>query len=188
MYRKLVLIGASTGGPGQLKKMLIDLPKEIKVPIVIAQHMGYMFIPSFIEHFENMLKPPVSGFEGEEVLKGGVYVCRKNSIISSYNPITLKELDESSTLYSPNVDLLFNSVVSMRNRIEVLAILLTGIGDDGAKGLLNISKSGGTVLAENEESAIVYGMPKKAKELNPSLEMLSLDSIKTRLERFVDVV
>lgn len=189
MNKKLVLIGASTGGPGQLKSILMDLPKDLKVPIVIAQHMGSMFIPSFIDHFDNMLKPQVVGFDEKKILdKGGVYICKENSVISSYEPLIIEQCkDNITTLYNPNVNILFNSVVSMCDKINILAILLTGIGDDGALGLANIAKSGGTVFGESENSAIVYGMPKKAKELNPSLEMLHVNDIKTQLERFINV-
>lgn len=165
MNKKLVLIGASTGGPGQLKSMLIDLPKDLKVPIVIAQHMGYMFIPSFIDHFDNMLKPPVTGFDDKMSLeKGGVYICRKNSFISTKESLYVSQCEENvKTLYNPNVNILFNSATSICKSVDVLAILLTGIGDDGAVGLANIAKSGGEVFGESEESAIVYGMPKKLK-------------------------
>ncbi len=189
MKEKVVLIGASTGGPGHLKNLLIDLPSELKVPIVIAQHMGDLFIPSFVDHFNNIIAPDVKQVDQEETLDGGgVYICKKNSIISSTNPLRIKEMDNVVTLYNPNVNVLFESAAILCHKVDVLAMLLTGIGDDGAVGLANIASSGGEVYGESEESAVVYGMPKKAKEFNPKLTMLGIDELKERLERFVDVV
>lgn len=190
MKEKLILIGASTGGPGHLKKILIDLPAWIDIPIIIAQHMGVMFIPSFIDQFKNELKAPVFSLKERKTLdKGGIYICEKNFIIKSNNPLraTPQESDEK-TLYNPNVDILFNSAVKLCNEVEIMPILLTGIGHDGADGLKNLAKNGAYAIGESEKSAIVYGMPKKAKELNPDLRMLELSQIKIELEKFLHVL
>lgn len=190
MREKLVLIGASTGGPGHLKKLLIDLPECIDVPIVIAQHMGVMFIPSFVEQFQNELKAPTFALNEQRSLdRGGVYICEKNFTIKSSNPLraTPKDINEK-TLYNPNVDVLFNSAVKVCKDVEVMSILLTGIGNDGADGLKNLAKNGAYTIGESEKSAIVYGMPKKAKELNPELRMLELAQIKIELEKFLHVL
>lgn len=186
--KKLVLIGASTGGPGHLKKIFTSLRKDISVPIVVAQHMGSSFIPSFVNHFKDSLNAPVFSLNGErKLVEGGIYVCGKNMNIISSSPLLIKEREDKDLIYSPNIDLLFSSCVKVCKDVEVMAILLTGIGHDGAEGMLKLYKAGAKVIGESERSAIVYGMPKKAKELNPELEVLDLDEIKLRLERFVDV-
>lgn len=189
MKEKLVLIGASTGGPGHLKKILSDLPAWIDVPIIIAQHMGVMFIPSFVEQFQNELKAPTFSLKEQKTLdKGGVYICEKNFIIKSNNPLRAKPKESSEkTLYNPNIDILFNSATKLCKEVEIMSILLTGIGHDGADGLKNLAKNGAHTIGESEKSAIVYGMPKKAKELNPDLKMLELAQIKIELEKFLHV-
>ncbi len=188
MNKKLILIGASTGGPGQLKEILIDLPSDLKVPIVIAQHMGAIFISSFVDHFNNIIGPKVQSTDGKkDISEGGVYICRKSSVISSKHPLTLEEDAKVQTLYNPNINILFNSVTKFCKDVDVLAVLMTGIGDDGASGLYNIAQAGGKVYGEDEKSSIVYGMPKKAKEFNPELRMLSLKEIKNKIMSFIDV-
>lgn len=187
--QKLVLIGASTGGPGHLKKLLINLPKNIDVPIIIAQHMGGMFIPSFIQQFQNELNVPVFALKGSQSLEqGGVYICEHNMKISDTLPLRAKKSNGEKTLYNPNVDVLFDSATSICKDVNVFAILLTGIGDDGAKGLKQLNNHGAKTIGESEESAIVFGMPKKAKELIPDLKMLNLNTIKIELERFTNVL
>lgn len=188
MREKLVLIGASTGGPGHLKKIFLSLKKDINVPIVVAQHMGSNFIPSFINNFQDTLQVPVFELQnGLVISKGGIYICKNSMLISSSSPISLSEHRGEELIYSPNIDLLFNSGAKICKDVNILAILLTGIGHDGARGMLNLYNCGAKVIGESEESAIVYGMPKKAKELNPELKVLNIDEIKIELERFVNV-
>lgn len=187
MREKLVLIGASTGGPGQLKKLFCDLKSDLKVPIIVAQHMGKVFIPSFVEHFKNSINAPIFGVDKAMTLNsGGIYICHQNIKITSTNPINIS-LSYDETIYNPNINILFNMQEALAKDLDILAILLTGIGDDGALGLANLAKFGASVVGESEESAIVYGMPKKAKELISSLDMLSIDEIKMKLQKFVDV-
>jgi two-component system chemotaxis response regulator CheB len=88
--------------------------------------------------------------------------------------------------YNPSVDHLFNSAVKLCREYDVLAILLTGIGQDGAQGLSDLKDARATCIAESEESAIVYGMPKKAAELNSSIKVMNLDQIIAYIKRFGD--
>lgn len=187
--QKLVLIGASTGGPGHLKKLLLGLPKELSVPIVIAQHMGELFIPSFIQQFQSELQAPVFPLNATQNLEqGGIYICEHNIKIGTSLPLCAKTSKNEKTLYNPNVDILFSSAVSISKDVDILAILLTGIGHDGASGLAKLNQNGAMTIGESEESAIVFGMPKKAQELIPNLKMLDLDKIKIELERFTNVL
>lgn len=187
---KLVLIGASTGGPGHLKKLLSDLPKNLSIPIIIAQHMGKMFIPSFVQQFQNELQAPVYLLSDTmELSQGGIYICQHNTTLKSSLPLRAKPFNsQSPTLYNPNIDILFSSAVPLCRQVSVLAILLTGIGHDGAGGLLELKNAGASVIGESEESAIVYGMPKQALELNPTLKVLHLNDIKIELKRFANVL
>ena len=188
MKQKLVLIGASTGGPGHLKKLFRNL-RINNASIVIAQHMSLMFIPSFIGQFAKECCVDVLKLEGKMQLQNGIYICEKNSEIMPSRPLSAKVCDPAKeTTYNPNVDILFHSGVEACKFCDVMAILLTGIGDDGARGLNELYKAGANCIAESESSAIVYGMPKRAKEINANLKSLSISDIRIELERFINVL
>ena len=119
-------------------------------------------------------------------LKSAIYICEKNSEIISASPLMAGMCSPmKETTYNPNVDVLFHSGVQACKFADVMAILLTGIGDDGARGLNELYKAGAKCVAENEESAIVYGMPKRAKEINANLKSLPIGGIRAELERFL---
>lgn len=183
---KMVLIGASTGGPGHLRAILSPLPSTLKTPIVIAQHMNAVFISSFVQQFKTELKAPVlNANQALHVNQGGVYICERNcSFSNSIPPRLCFEDSYEPTLYNPSVDHLFLSAVPLCKEMEILAILLTGIGHDGALGLKALHDAGAKCYGESEDSAIVYGMPKRAKELIPDLSMLPLSEIYSVLQRF----
>lgn len=183
---KLVLIGASTGGPGHLREILSTLPQTLQTPIIIAQHMNAVFISSFVQQFRTELKAPVlNANQALHVNQGGVYICERNCALSSSVPPKLCFDDPCEpTLYNPSVDHLFLSAVPLCKEMDILAILLTGIGHDGALGLQALEKAGAKCYGESEKSAIVYGMPKRAKELIPDLTMLTLSEIQTVIQRF----
>lgn len=184
--QKLVLIGASTGGPGHIKKLLHDIKIENST-ILIAQHMNKLFLPSFASQLERETGISSELLSQRSLLKGGcIYVCDQNFELLDSLPLSAKPSEEQTT-YSPNVDLLFHSGVKISKSIKTMAILLTGIGDDGAKGLSELQKAGAKCIAESEESAIVYGMPKRALELNSNIKSLNLMSIKKELEGFLNV-
>lgn len=187
MAQKLILIGSSTGGPGHLKKLLCDIDIT-NCAIVIAQHMSLNFMNTFIEQgklfFDN--QDLVHRIEEKMHIKNGVYICTKNSVILPTQPLSIAPYNgDIKTTYNPNIDMLFSSATKVANIADIMAILLTGIGDDGAKGLFELYKAKAKCIAENEESAIVYGMPKRAKELNPQLLSLNLANIKIKLESFL---
>ncbi|WP_297192294.1 chemotaxis protein CheB [uncultured Campylobacter sp.] len=180
---KIVLIGSSTGGPNQLKFLLKDLYIENSC-VVIAQHMSHSFIPSFVRQFNQEAKSEVLLAADKEKLEiGKIYILPKNSVLQGSTNISLHYSDES-TIFNPNVNLLFTSAVNVAKTNEVIAILLTGMGDDGAQGLFDLYKSGVKCFCENEEDSVVYGMPKRAKEINPKLEQISLFSIKNEIIKF----
>lgn len=188
MSQKLVLIGASTGGPGHIKKLLSGLNLGLAT-VVVAQHMNKMFIPSFTSQIgkETGLLSELLSERG--ILKTGVvYVCDKNFEITHSLPLSAKPNTDIVTTYTPNVDVLFHSAVEISRSLKTMAILLTGIGDDGARGLSQLQKVGARCIAESEESAIVYGMPKRAKELNPNIKSLNLIGIKQELEEFLNAL
>ncbi len=180
---KIILIGSSTGGPNQLKFLLKDLMIENSC-VVIAQHMSHSFIPSFVRQFNQEAKSEVLLASDKEKLElGKIYILPQNAILQGSINISLHYSDEN-TIFNPNVNLLFSSAVNVAKTNEVIAILLTGMGDDGAQGLFDLYKTGVRCLCENEEDSVVYGMPKRAKEINPKLEQISLFSIKNEIIKF----
>lgn len=186
MKQKLILIGASTGGPGHLKKLLTGISLPINVSIIIAQHMSKNFVGSFASRLSQELNSDVELLNNKVTLKNKIYICAQNSIILNSQILTAN-IDQSGaiTTYNPNVNMLFNSAVPICKIADVMGILLTGIGDDGASGLNELYKAGAKCIAENEQSAIVYGMPRRAKDINPNLEIANLDMIRTNLQRFI---
>ncbi|AII14906.1 MCP protein-glutamate methylesterase [Campylobacter iguaniorum] len=185
MNQKLILIGTSTGGPGHLKKLLHDIILPQNTSIVIAQHMGKSYLPSFVSQFNEEINSQVVLLQKKEILKNKVYICEKNSVILPSKIITADICDQV-TIFNPNVNILFSSATQICKYAQVLAILLTGIGDDGATAINELYKSGAQCIAESEETAIAFGMPKRAKELNPKLQSAPLNEIKIKLERFIN--
>lgn len=181
---KLVLIGSSTGGPGQLRFLLEDL--DIKdTCIIIAQHMTEKFLPSFIEQFDKNSKSSVCTLEDKEILSNKIYICCKNTILKGQVKITANWSDLPSD-FNPSVDLLFNSAVDLVKSNTILAVILTGMGDDGAESLLKLHKAGVKCIGENQEDCVVFGMPKRARQLNPDLKLMSLKDIKKEILSFIE--
>lgn len=186
MKRKIVLIGASTGGPGHIKKLFKDID-FLNAGFVLIQHMSKIFMTSFVEQMQSEYKVDVVPVDNKlNIENNTIYVCTQNSIIQPTQPITIAP-DTSGvvTTYNPNVNILFESATSICKYADVFAVLLTGIGDDGAEGLFSLYKAGAYCIAESAESAIVYGMPKRALEKNPRVCVLSLGDIKIKLEKFL---
>lgn len=185
--KKLVLIGASTGGPGHLEKILKNLPSDYNRTIIIAQHMDAIFFPSMVKRFNEI--SPVELIQAEvsqPISPASIVFVHKRITDLQSDPIKGLYLREccATSLYQPSVDSLFTSASKLLAEYDILACLLTGIGDDGAKGMLAIKNAGGHCISESQESAVVYGMPKAAKELNASAEVLSLEQIIAKITDF----
>lgn len=187
MLEKIVLIGASTGGPGHIKTLLDEIRLN-SASIIIAQHMDEMFIPSFASQIQAQCNLPTEFITKRvQILPNKVYVCQTNCEILASSVAQIRPNLDAQTAYSPNVDLLFSSATDLCKNYKIMAILLTGIGDDGAIGLKALFDAGAKCIGENEESAIVYGMPKQANEINPLLKMMNLSDIKTEFRNFLNV-
>ena len=185
---KLILIGASTGGPGHLKKILSSLDTSFSTPVVIAQHMNPVFIASFVKQFDDEL--PFNFYlanNRHDIEPFTMHICATHCELNKRERyLKLESASGVESYYNPSVDHLFHSAVKLCREYDVLAILLTGIGHDGASGLCELKNAGATCLAESEESAIVYGMPKKAAELNSNIKVMHLNDIIKYIKRFGD--
>lgn len=162
----LVAIGASTGGPAALVELLADFPADFPVPIVIVQHMSSQFIDGFAEWMGKNLALPVKLAEEREILRAPrVYIApalRHLAIKSNLQVVFTPEPAGSFNI--PSVDVLFQSTAECL-RQRAIGILLTGMGDDGARGLLAMREQGGKTFAQDEDSCVVFGMPQKARQL-----------------------
>lgn len=172
---EIIVIGASTGGPPVIQKIFSSLP-EMPVPIIIAQHMPPVFTALFAERLAKISKIKFKEAENREELipgygyiaPGGVHTILEKSQDKVFIKLIPKKEDE---LYVPSVDYLFKSVCKIFKE-KTLAILLTGMGDDGAEGLLEVKESGGFTIAESQETAVIFGMPGEAIRLNAVLRVL----------------
>jgi two-component system chemotaxis response regulator CheB len=175
----LVCIGASTGGPPAIRRILNAVDGKLNVPLLICQHMTEGFIDGmarWLDEQTETLRVSVAT-DREAPCPGHAYLAPDNAHLR-YEGGRLRVDDGSTTLkHRPSVDLLFASVADSAACSTTLAILLTGMGDDGAKGLLRIRNAGGETIAQDEASSIVYGMPRVASELGAAAEILALDEI-----------
>jgi len=189
MKEKLILIGASTGGPGHLKKILLNLPKSFDIPIIIAQHMNSVFIKSFVKQFNDELSFNfLLADSRHDIKRSTVHICETHCELCKQGfDLKLESASGVISHYNPSVDHLFYSAVKLVKSHDILAILLTGIGQDGAEGLSALQNTGATCIAESEQSAIVFGMPKRAAELNANIKVMHLDSIIDYIKKFGSV-
>lgn len=164
----IVAIGSSTGGPPALTQVISRLPRNLPAGIVIAQHMPPMFTKSLAERLDSMsqlqVKEAVDGDRVEPgtvlIAPGGLHMTVKKTGAVAHVSIST---EPSETLYKPCVDVMMKSVASSY-RQAILGVILTGMGSNGVSGLRQVKSVGGVIIAENEETCIVYGMPRAAIE------------------------
>lgn len=180
---KIILIGASTGGPGHIKKILSSLAGELEASIIIAQHMGKEFIPSFTQQLNSNCRYKVAEVKQDMPLSPStIYICNLKTAIEISNNRLFFSLNKTQPSgYNPDINHLLSSVAKIADNIKVLGVILTGIGNDGASGCKQVFTQGGQCIAESESSTIVNGMPLQAKKLNENIEVLSLEKIIKRI-------
>ncbi|MDQ1340744.1 MAG: hypothetical protein QG567_1902 [Campylobacterota bacterium] len=183
---KLILIGASTGGPGHIEKILKKLPSTLSSRVIIAQHMDALLFDSFTKRLNSISNLEILNSADELSLDSSkIIICSKTCTLENKdNDYKLVSSSKQNHTYNPTIDILFESASNFTNNFDILCILLTGIGSDGAKGMLKLKNSGAHTIAESEESAIVYGMPRSARELGAAEKILTIDNIIDEIMRF----
>lgn len=184
---RLVLIGASTGGPVHIEKILSSLPANFQAAIIIAQHMNDAFVPSFIKRLHEHVPMGVHALgEGIKVQAGSVYIAtgRVDIGLIETDHLYCRCVSPVADHYNPDIDYLFNAFAPYVPDIATMAIILTGIGADGTNGCMALSKKGVCCIAESESSAIVYGMPQRAKEMVEGILVQSLEKIIESIREF----
>ncbi|KNF08835.1 chemotaxis response regulator protein-glutamate methylesterase 2 [Gottschalkia purinilytica] len=181
----LVAIGTSTGGPKALQSIIPLIKKDINCSIVIVQHMPKGFTKSLSERLNTISNITVKEAEhGEIVKKGYCYIAPGDyhmSIIEKNKNIYINLSKEKPVSgHRPSVDVMMQSVAKLKD-INKIGVILTGMGSDGAKGMKEIFESGGYTIAQNEETCVVYGMPKSAINIEVIKKILPLDQIASEI-------
>lgn len=174
----LIAIGASTGGPAAVAKVLSKLPADTKAAVIIVQHVDAQFAPGLAEWLNQQSALPVLlAMAGDRIENGRVLVAGTNDHLVIKEDQTLGYNHEpAANPYRPSVDVFFESVANNWHGRSVAA-LLTGMGRDGAEGLLKLRKSGVFTIAQSAETCAVYGMPKAAAELKAADKIMPIDRI-----------
>ncbi|MEG0278751.1 MAG: chemotaxis response regulator protein-glutamate methylesterase [Morganella sp. (in: enterobacteria)] len=179
-HNRIIAVGASTGGTEAIRQFLEMLPPECP-PVVITQHMPAGFTRSFAERLNKLCALTVKEAEhGDQLLKGHAYIAPGDAhmLIADKGHGYQVVLQQTPPVnrHRPSVDVLFDSVAESAGR-KCIAVLLTGMGMDGARGMLNLHQKGAVTYAQDERSCVVFGMPRAAIELDAVDEIRDLVKI-----------
>lgn len=188
-YRAIAL-GISTGGPFTLQKTLPLISENIGVPIFVVQHMPPKFTKSLAERLNGMCPLEVKEAEDNEqvrpnviyIAQGGMHMKLRSSGMGA--PRIDLSFEPSGTLHRPSVDVMMNSVIDAYDKYT-LGIIMTGMGKDGFEGIKRLKSLGGFSIAQDEESCVVYGMPKAIVDANLADVILPADKIPATINRVV---
>jgi len=183
---KLVVIGVSTGGPQALEFLLAQLPPDFPGSIAIVQHMPEGFTDMFARRLDEICSLRVKEAQSGDVLQAGRVLVCPGSRHMRVKRLTMGDVavlsDEPRVNgHRPSVDVLFKSAAEEFGS-HAVAVLMTGMGDDGAEGLGAVKKAGGLTIAQAEESCVVFGMPKAAIERGYATRVVALDGLAATLQ------
>ena len=180
--RHLLAIGASTGGPGAIAKVLAGWTPANGTAIVVVQHIDANFAGHFAKWLGEQIAMPVRTIDDGDALEAGVVlVARTNDHLTLSPRHRLHyDADPLDYAYRPSVDVFFRCVAAHWTQ-DATGVLLTGMGRDGASGLLAMRHAGKATIAQDQASSAVYGMPRAAAELDAAERIMSLENISTAL-------
>ncbi len=181
---KLIIVGASTGGTEAIKAFLTRMPADCP-GILIAQHMPEAFTKSFAQRLDSQCKITVSEAQGgERILPGHAYIAPGHShlLVARSGANFVTELSQAPPVnrHRPSVDVLFRSAANVVGR-NALGVILTGMGKDGASGMLEMKQAGAHTFAQDEATCVVFGMPREAIALGGVDEVVPLDDMASRV-------
>lgn len=177
----VVAIGASTGGPQALARILSGLPQRFPAVVLVVQHVDEQFTPglaSWLRH--SCVLPVVIAKDGEQLSPGGVWIAGRGENLAYDNGRVHYTPAPEDAVHSPSIDALFFSLAHP-HRAPRVGVLLTGMGRDGAAGLMALRNSGAFTIAQDAATSVVYGMPKAAADLDAATEILPLADIAPRI-------
>lgn len=184
----LTLIGASTGGPAALEDVLSGLGADYPMPVLVCQHMPATVTRHFAERLDQSCAMPVEELRRQTELRPGtIYLARGDAdmIVLERGGRLLATVVPASREYAwhPSMSRLVETAMRTVTADSLIGVLLTGMGDDGARELAELRRVGGYTIAESEESCVVYGMPRALVERGGACEVLPSSQIAARLER-----
>lgn len=184
----MVAIGASTGGPQALLTLLSALPARFPVPVLCVQHISHGFLDEMVSWLNSHVSLKVQVAKaGEKPLPGGVYFPQEDTHLTLRGDgCFAMDPGSDKDSHRPGVDHTFKSVAHVYKQNSI-AVLLTGMGRDGADGMLDISKAGGMTIAQDEDSCVVFGMPQQAIALGAVRKVLPVSDMASILCHLVGV-
>lgn len=182
--QKLIIIGASTGGTEAIKEVLMHMPENCP-GILVTQHMPKTFTRSFAHRLDSVCKISVQeAASGMRILPGHAYIAPGHAhlMLARSGNYYVCELSEGPAVnrHRPSVDVLFRSAANCAGQ-NAIGVILTGMGKDGARGMLEMRQAGAYTFAQDEASCVVYGMPKEAFALGGVQEVVSLHTMGQRV-------
>ena len=185
---KLIIIGASTGGTEAIKDVLTKLPADVP-GILVTQHMPENFTKSFADRLDSLCKISVKEAEhNERILPGHAYIAPGHSHLllkrSGANYMTELSQGPPVNRHRPSVDVLFRSAANVAGA-NAMGVILTGMGKDGAQGLLEMKNAGSHTIAQDEASCVVFGMPREAIAVGGACEVISLQNVAKRILEYL---
>ncbi len=189
--QNLVVIGTSTGGPKALHQVIPKLPSSLNAAVLVVQHMPPGFTKSLAERLDSISNIRVKEAENNEpIIPGCAYIAPGDYHLTIKNKLNVNKkefyisLNQSPPFggHRPSVDVMFNSVFEEFDK-RIIAVVMTGMGSDGAEGLAKIKDKGGFTIAEHQSSCIVYGMPRAAVETGKVDKIAPLTSISDEIMR-----
>jgi len=178
LRKKILLLGASTGGPAQIKELLHSI-KSLSCTVIVIQHMREEVLPFFIKDLQESLKikvestPLVTDFSTPSII-----VCRETSVIRKKSIMYEISADSKDQQYTPDINKFFHSFTPYVQEFDTNVLIMTGIGNDGVSGAKALKEKGAKVYAQDEKSSPVYGMPKAAFESGIVDQVKTFDQIK----------
>ncbi len=186
----VVLVGSSTGGPGLIEDICSSLPADYPHAVCVVQHMPDRFTENFAKRLNGESKVPVHEAQHNmELLAGNVYIAKGGEHMHFSKKVSGKIVIRhgeatAPRFFKPSVDEMFFSAAKIFPANKMLAVELTGIGDDGADGMVELKKMGVFTIAESENTASVYGMPKEAYLRGGTCEVLDFSKILERIVKY----
>ncbi|MGE5514409.1 MAG: chemotaxis-specific protein-glutamate methyltransferase CheB [Bacteroidota bacterium] len=185
---EMVALVASTGGPGAISRILGGLPATFAAPVLVVQHMGAAFMGGFAHWLGTVSALPVAlAADGQPPLPGRVYVAPGDVHLSIAGGTMRLVAGAPVQGQRPSGDVLFASLAETPE-LRSVGVLLTGMGEDGARGLAALRRAGGHTIAEDRSSAVIWGMPGAAVAMAAAVEVLPVDAIAQRLRQLTETV
>ena len=182
----LIAIGSSAGGPTALAAVLGGLPRNLAAAIVLVQHLDEQMAGNLAEYLlQHSVLPVRVAVEGERIAVGTALLAGTNDhLVLKARDRVGYTADPAECVYRPSVDAFFDSV-TRHWRGDAIGVVLTGMGRDGAAGLRRLRERGRHTIAQDQQSSVVYGMPKAAAAIDAAIDVLPLDRIAARLVQLV---